>query len=91
MFIRPAGPEVRPADREPGHPLLRGLLARAAGAGAASDWAGGDGEAAPAAVRAEGTEAGGMAAELAQLAGLAREGLLTPEEFTTAKSRLLRG
>ncbi|MEV0409821.1 SHOCT domain-containing protein [Streptomyces sp. NPDC050448] len=31
----------------------------------------------------------GLAAELAQLAELAREGLLTPQEFTEAKARLL--
>ncbi|MEW2136259.1 SHOCT domain-containing protein [Streptomyces sp. NPDC005409] len=33
----------------------------------------------------------GLVAELTQLAALAREGLLTPEEFATAKARLLRG
>ncbi|MFD5619940.1 SHOCT domain-containing protein [Streptomyces yangpuensis] len=33
----------------------------------------------------------GLAAELRQLADLAREGLLTPQEFTTAKARLLDG
>lgn len=32
-----------------------------------------------------------LVAELTQLADLARQGLLTPEEFTTAKARLLRG
>ncbi|MFD3538719.1 hypothetical protein ACFWUQ_04375 [Streptomyces sp. NPDC058662] len=31
----------------------------------------------------------GLAADLAQLAALAREGLLTPDEFTAAKARLL--
>ncbi|MEW2586474.1 SHOCT domain-containing protein [Streptomyces virginiae] len=31
----------------------------------------------------------GLVAELRQLADLAREGLLTPQEFTTAKARLL--
>ncbi|MFJ3907738.1 SHOCT domain-containing protein [Streptomyces vinaceus] len=31
----------------------------------------------------------GLAAELAQLANLAREGLLTPQEFKEAKTRLL--
>ncbi|MGW5846699.1 hypothetical protein ACWFQ8_01835 [Streptomyces sp. NPDC055254] len=31
----------------------------------------------------------GLAADLAQLAALAREGLLTPDEFTTAKAHLL--
>ncbi|OEJ33718.1 hypothetical protein [Streptomyces subrutilus] len=33
----------------------------------------------------------GLAPDLAALAALAREGLLTPEEFTAAKARLLRG
>lgn len=33
----------------------------------------------------------GLAAELRQLADLARQGLLTPQEFTTAKARLLNG
>ncbi|MFE0602230.1 SHOCT domain-containing protein [Streptomyces sp. NPDC058892] len=33
----------------------------------------------------------GLAAELRQLADLAREGLLTPQEFTAAKTRLLNG
>ncbi|MFJ8014115.1 hypothetical protein [Streptomyces sp. NPDC096339] len=33
---------------------------------------------------------GSLVAELTQLADLAREGLLTPQEFTTAKGRLLR-
>ncbi|MFE2474628.1 hypothetical protein [Streptomyces sp. NPDC059389] len=31
----------------------------------------------------------GLATELAQLANLAREGLLTPQEFKEAKTRLL--
>ncbi|MFJ9642575.1 SHOCT domain-containing protein [Streptomyces sp. NPDC101206] len=33
---------------------------------------------------------GALTAHLTQLAALAREGLLTPEEFTAAKSRLLK-
>ncbi|MGW6874639.1 hypothetical protein ACWGHA_20135 [Streptomyces xanthophaeus] len=37
MFIRPVGPTVHPASRPPGHPLLRGLLARAAGAAGAPE------------------------------------------------------
>ncbi|MFE9636192.1 hypothetical protein [Streptomyces sp. NPDC006463] len=37
------------------------------------------------------TPPAGLVAELRQLADLTREGLLTPEEFTAAKSRLLRG
>ncbi|MEU6310099.1 hypothetical protein [Streptomyces sp. NPDC047014] len=32
-----------------------------------------------------------LAADLTQLSSLAREGLLTPHEFTTAKRRLLNG
>ncbi|MFJ7773919.1 hypothetical protein [Streptomyces yangpuensis] len=35
------------------------------------------------------TAPAGLAAELRQLADLAREGLLTPQEFTAAKARLL--
>ncbi|MFD7911387.1 SHOCT domain-containing protein [Streptomyces sp. NPDC059752] len=138
MFIRPMGVTVRAANRPPGHPLLRGLLARAAGA--AEPTAGSVGAVGPAAAGPPGpaeappgappgalpefpqpaepepgpepepepepesvaaippdqtTAAGpvpsaGLAAELTQLAGLAREGLLTPQEFTTAKARLLR-
>ncbi|MEU9148898.1 hypothetical protein [Streptomyces sp. NPDC048349] len=137
MFIRPVGATVHAANRSAGHPLLRGLLARATGTV-------GPDTPAPApprgllgrAVRAaEDTtpwppdqepepdsepwppdhEAGpwppdpdapeeppptrpptppalptGLVAELTQLAALAREGHLTPEEFATAKARLLR-
>ncbi|WP_328620311.1 hypothetical protein [Streptomyces sp. NBC_00354] len=36
-----------------------------------------------------GAPPGGLAAELAELARLAREGLLTPQEFKEAKTRLL--
>ncbi|MEV7519734.1 hypothetical protein [Streptomyces sp. NPDC091371] len=39
----------------------------------------------------EGAPADALVAALTQLAALAREGLLTPQEFTTAKARLLRG
>ena len=161
MFIRPAGPTVTAATRPPGHPLLRGLLRRAAGAaewtqgeelererereewertgwgegasggggaGGAADAVAdleGDAEAWGVGVRGDATEGAaeaeapeaatlpeaartggantpgtpeqapttqtGLAAELTQLAALAREGLLTPDEFTTAKSKLLRG
>ncbi|MFD5408632.1 SHOCT domain-containing protein [Streptomyces nojiriensis] len=118
MFIRPMGVTVRAANRPPGHPLLRGLLARASGA--AEPTAGSVGATGPtiadapagpaepppevppefpqpaepgpgAAVPPDLTAAAGLVAELTQLAGLAREGLLTPQEFTTAKARLLRG
>ncbi|MFD8950629.1 hypothetical protein ACFV0B_17390 [Streptomyces xanthophaeus] len=127
MFIRPVGPTVHPASRPPGHPLLRGLLARAAGAAGAAagapeapDASGGAGgaDAPHAAYAADAADApgslapeprpatarpkqpqphptpapqGSLAAELAQLAALAHEGHLTPEEFTTAKARLLGG
>ncbi|WP_404956534.1 SHOCT domain-containing protein [Streptomyces sp. 147326] len=46
---------------------------------------GGRGTAAPTA-----TAPSPLVAELRQLADLAREGLLTPQEFTAAKARLLR-
>ncbi|MFG2487088.1 hypothetical protein ACGFSI_30575 [Streptomyces virginiae] len=133
MFIRPMGVTVRAADRPPGHPLLRGLLARASGAAEATTGsvgtagpatttgpAGAPGwteppagaqaepptgapvEAPPeplqpaepepgAAITPDRPAPAGLVAELTQLAGLAREGLLTPQEFTTAKARLLRG
>ncbi|MFE6833391.1 hypothetical protein ACFVFI_00900 [Streptomyces sp. NPDC057705] len=130
MFIRPLGATVRPAQRPAGRPLLRGLLARAAGA--AEDTTGAVGPVEPPrrgllarAVQAAQApeepepmpepeaeaepgpeEEGGyggtaapttaapaptpLVAELRQLADLAREGLLTPQEFTAAKTRLLR-
>ncbi|WP_328927623.1 SHOCT domain-containing protein [Streptomyces sp. NBC_00190] len=118
---------MRSADRPPGRPLLRGLLARAVGAtegtvradeprhGVRWTPAGAvepvEAEPEPEAWEAEraepewepeagspvgmppggATPPAGLVAELRQLADLAREGLLTPEEFATAKSRLLRG
>ncbi|MEU8496732.1 hypothetical protein AB0C86_08370 [Streptomyces lavendulae] len=144
MFIRPVGVTVSPALRPPGHPLLRGLLRRAAGA---AEWATAEGSVAEGSVAEELEEAleegvrrgeregmqeregeyeaevdagpegpgapeggdGGeppteaeppthppvtgptLVAELTQLSDLARQGLLTPEEFTLAKGRLLRG
>lgn len=147
MFIRPVGATVSAAVRPPGHPLLRGLLRRAAGA---AEWATAESAAEGLAEEVEGEledELGGelegeleeaafgeepfgeepepgagagagpeeegeweaawesergahtpppvpgttLVAELTQLADLARQGLLTPEEFTTAKARLLRG
>ncbi|MFE5519133.1 SHOCT domain-containing protein [Streptomyces virginiae] len=130
MFIRPMGVTVRAANRPPGHPLLRGLLARASGAAEATpgsvgtpgpsdatgpadtpDRTGAQAERPPtgapleappeppqpaepepaAASTPDRPAPAGLVAELTQLAGLAREGLLTPQEFTTAKARLLRG
>ncbi|MEU8432981.1 SHOCT domain-containing protein [Streptomyces sp. NPDC029216] len=160
MFIRPVNVTVAAAHRPPGHPLLRGLLRRAAGAaewsqevdageGRDEGWGEELGESpeealaeafaedeaealAEAAGRAGRAGAAGMAglaeaadeadamarpagwpppeqpgqpprapqpsqqhgilvSELTQLADLAREGLLTPEEFTRAKARLLEG
>ncbi|MFD0121396.1 SHOCT domain-containing protein [Streptomyces virginiae] len=123
MFIRPMGVTVRAANRPPGHPLLRGLLARASGAAEATTGSVGTpgpadtpdrtgaqaerpptgapleappeppqpAEPEPAASTPDRPAPAGLVAELTQLAGLAREGLLTPQEFTTAKARLLRG
>ncbi|MCY0956715.1 SHOCT domain-containing protein [Streptomyces sp. H27-H5] len=129
MFIRPVAAAPARADRPPGRPLLRGLLARASGtaepgrnarwpaapaapvarytetyadtdtdadtafdAGTDTDTGtdtGMDASAEPTPHEATGSGAGGLVQELAQLAALAREGLLTPEEFSTAKARLL--
>ncbi|MEV6576538.1 SHOCT domain-containing protein [Streptomyces sp. NPDC051582] len=97
MFVRPIGTRVEPADRPTGRPLLRGLLARAAGAGAAgsetpapeSGTAGAPTPEPRTSTAPAGTPHQGLAAELAQLANLAREGLLTPQEFKEAKTRLL--
>ncbi|MFD5884548.1 SHOCT domain-containing protein [Streptomyces sp. NPDC060334] len=124
MFIRPVAAAPARADRPPGRPLLRGLLARASGtpdpgrnaarppapvspaaryadpdtetdtdidADIDTDAGTGTGTGASAEPTPHGsTGAGeGLVRELAQLAALAREGLLTPEEFSTAKARLL--
>ncbi|MFI8259279.1 MULTISPECIES: SHOCT domain-containing protein [unclassified Streptomyces] len=99
MFIRPVGTRVEPARRPSGHPLLQGLLTRAAGAPArAAEPAGTEvaehpaRSTAPEGRTATGHPGGrptGLATELAQLANLAREGLLTPQEFKEAKTRLL--
>ncbi|WP_392898889.1 SHOCT domain-containing protein [Streptomyces sp. LN699] len=133
MFIRPVAAAPARADRPPGRPLLRGLLARASGTaepGRNARWpaapaapvaryaetyadtetdadtafdadadadigtgtgtgTGMDVSAEPTPHQATGSGAGGLVQELAQLAALAREGLLTPEEFSTAKARLL--
>ncbi|MFF4846412.1 hypothetical protein [Streptomyces sp. NPDC001194] len=94
MFIRPVGTRVEPARRSSGHPLLQGLLTRAAGAPApAAPTTAGRETSAHVTTEHEPTGQGaprtGLATELAQLANLAREGLLTPQEFKEAKTRLL--
>lgn len=124
MFIRPVAAAPARADRPPGRPLLRGLLARASGtpdpgrnaarppnpvppAARYADryqdpdpdqyqdpdtevdaHAGTDASAGPAPHGSTGPGEG-LVRELAQLAALAREGLLTPQEFSAAKARLL--
>lgn len=60
----------------------------AASPGAASPGAASSGAAPPGAA-SPGAPQQGLASELAQLANLAREGLLTPQEFKEAKTRLL--
>ncbi|MFB7981468.1 hypothetical protein [Streptomyces vinaceus] len=96
MFIRPIGTRVEPARRPAGRPLLRGLLTRAAGAASPSGsgavgraTAGPESGAGRPGTASPGAPQQGLAAELAQLANLAREGLLTPQEFKEAKTRLL--
>ncbi|MFD9406700.1 SHOCT domain-containing protein [Streptomyces sp. NPDC059989] len=132
MFIRPVGVTVHSAQRPAGHPLLRGLLARAAGAAESTAGAVGPDEPPRRGLLARAVQAAesppepqpepepepstpepaepptatiapehphpgepvppaDLVAELTQLADLTREGLLTPEEFTAAKTRLLRG
>ncbi|MER6775369.1 MULTISPECIES: hypothetical protein [unclassified Streptomyces] len=95
MFIRPVGTRVDPARRPSGHPLLQGLLTRASGR---PEPAGPEAAERPAQSTAPegrtttghpGGQPTGLATELAQLATLAREGLLTPQEFKEAKTRLL--
>ncbi|WP_371654715.1 MULTISPECIES: SHOCT domain-containing protein [unclassified Streptomyces] len=82
MFIRPARAAVRPVVRPSGAPLLRGLLvggprpAKPAPAAGAPPGAPGPGDAA-------------LVDRLTQLGRLAQQGLLTPEEFTAAKAKLL--
>ncbi|MGW6880019.1 hypothetical protein ACWGEU_07110 [Streptomyces goshikiensis] len=87
----PPYPEPDDADEpdwsEPAEPGAEpGGVGRAAGPG--GEPGAGSGAGARAADRAAEPYAG-LPAELAQLAGLAREGLLTPEEFAAAKALLL--
>ncbi|MFD6935225.1 hypothetical protein ACFWAP_03585 [Streptomyces goshikiensis] len=86
----PAEPGAEPAA-EPAEPGAEpGGVARAAGPG--SEPGAGTGPGGGAGTRAADRAAepyAGLPAELAQLAGLAREGLLTPEEFAAAKALLL--
>ncbi|MFC0846137.1 MULTISPECIES: SHOCT domain-containing protein [Streptomyces] len=82
MFIRPAKAAVRPVVRPSGAPLLRGLLvggprpAKPAPAPEAPPGADGPGDA-------------GLVDLLSRLGRLAQQGVLTEEEFTAAKARLL--
>ncbi|WP_329401728.1 SHOCT domain-containing protein [Streptomyces melanogenes] len=82
MFIRPAKTAARPVERPSGAPLLRGLLV------------GGPRPAKPAPDREEPPGAPGpgdaeLVDLLTRLGRLAQQGVLTPEEFTAAKARLL--
>ncbi|WP_438291694.1 SHOCT domain-containing protein [Streptomyces sp. HUAS TT7] len=85
MYVRPARPEGHPVERPAGAPLLRGLLSGSPGY--AADRAAH--AAAPhAPVYASGAD---VADRLARLGDMVSEGLLTLEEFASAKSRLLGG
>ncbi|MFF1478196.1 SHOCT domain-containing protein [Streptomyces sp. NPDC058301] len=91
MFIRPARAVVRPVVRPSGAPLLRGLLvggprlAKAAREDAAAESA-----SAPGAAAGEpGPGDAALVDLLSRLGRLAQQGLLTPEEFTAAKAKLL--
>ncbi|MFF3858682.1 SHOCT domain-containing protein [Streptomyces sp. NPDC002209] len=59
------------------------------GAGAGPGAVAGPGPVAGGPATGPGAPPGGLAGELAELAKLAREGLLTPQEFKEAKARLL--
>ncbi|MFI6687064.1 hypothetical protein [Streptomyces sp. NPDC050485] len=87
MFVRPVRPEERPLTRPEGVPLLRGLLSSSP-AYAADRQARAAATAPPAPVAAGGAD---IADRLTRLGDMAREGLLTPEEFAAAKSRVLGG
>ncbi|MFJ8308807.1 MULTISPECIES: SHOCT domain-containing protein [unclassified Streptomyces] len=86
MFVRPIRPEEQPLSRPEGAPLLRGLLSNSPSY--AADRQARAAAVPPAPVAAGGTE---IADRLTRLGDMAREGLLTPEEFAAAKSRLLGG
>ncbi|MEU1072405.1 SHOCT domain-containing protein [Streptomyces sp. NPDC005878] len=91
MFIRPARAAATPVERPAGTPLLRGLLvggprpARPApdSAAPAPD------SAAPAPDSAARVPDAALVGLLSQLGELAQQGVLTSEEFTAAKARLL--
>lgn len=77
MFVRPARAAARPVERPPGAPLLRGLLV------------GGPRPAKPAPAPPGAPDGGAVVDLLARLGELARQGVLTDEEFAAAKARLL--
>ncbi|MEV8526106.1 SHOCT domain-containing protein [Streptomyces sp. NPDC052000] len=87
MYVRPVRPEDQPLSRPAGAPLLRGLLSGSP-AYAADRQARTAAAAPPAPVARGGAD---IADRLSRLGDMAREGLLTPEEFATAKSKLLGG
>lgn len=83
-MFRPLRP-IRPlsAVRPLGAPLVRGLVAGGAAYAAHRRPAGGGG------LRRDLTR--DLATDLAELGRMVQQGLLTPEEFATAKARLLTG
>ncbi|MFJ3926844.1 hypothetical protein [Streptomyces sp. NPDC090022] len=90
----PEGPGGSPPPWEPAEPEAPYEEVWSAGPWASAGRAGPREapEPAPPAGTGTGTEAGDdFTSRLLRLAALAREGLLTPEEFAAAKTRLLRG
>lgn len=84
MFIRPARAAATPVERPAGTPLLRGLLVGGPRpARPAPD------SAAPAPDSAAHVPDSALVGLLSQLGELAQQGVLTSEEFTAAKARLL--
>ncbi|MEU4351649.1 SHOCT domain-containing protein [Streptomyces sp. NPDC023838] len=92
MFIRPARAAVRPVVRPSGAPLLRGLLVGGPrpAKSAREDAAAAESASAPGAAAGEpGPGDAALVDLLSRLGRLAQQGLLTPEEFTAAKAKLL--
>ncbi|MFG2145749.1 SHOCT domain-containing protein [Streptomyces sp. NPDC048696] len=89
MFIRSTRAVVRPVTRPPGAPLLRGLLENAPRPPRPEPPAPAPGAPPEAAPGAPDPDGAALVDRLTQLGRLAKEGLLTPEEFTAAKAKLL--